>query len=273
MYPEPGLERWIPLSTTPVAVWFPVPVAGMSAEERYALDLRGYLVRPAVLGRRELAALHRAVDALGVRPGATVSSPRFSGHLGTDPAFRALIDHPAVLDVVRELCGAGLRLDHTYGIVMAPGTRGLDLHGGAVPFDPAQFYVADASGLHTGLVAALWSLVDSQPGDGGFACIPGSHKAAFARPAGVGWDGPWRDLVCEVPLRAGDVLVFTEALTHGTLPWAGRSERRVLAYKYSPGSSAWAPERVADENLGAVLTERQRLLAEPPYVARRRPVS
>lgn len=240
----------------------------MSALERYTLDVQGYLVRRRVLGRRALAVLHRAVDALHARPGSTIASQRFAEHLGRDEAFRALMDHEAVFEVVRELCGPAVRLDHAYGIVMAPGTSGLALHGGATPFDPAQYYVSDAGGVHTGLVAVLWSLVDSEPLDGGFACVPGSHKSAYARPPDVGWDGPGAALVREVPLDAGDVLIFPEALTHGTLPWAGRAERRVLAFKYSPGNSSWASETVPDELL-ALLTPRQRRLVEPPFVARR----
>ena len=65
--------------------------------------------------------------------------------------------------------------------VMAPGTVGLGLHGGATPFDPAQYYVVNDGRLHCGLVAVQWCLVDHPPGSG-FVCVPGSHKAAFAPP-------------------------------------------------------------------------------------------
>lgn len=246
-------------------------IGALTPYERYSLDVRGYLVRRRVLGRREVARLQRAIDELGVRPAGTIASQRFADHLGHDESFRGLMDHEAVLDVVRELCGSAVRLDHAYGIVMAPGTSGLGLHGGATPFDPAQYYVTDVGGVHTGLVAALWSLTDSETGDGGFACVPGSHKAAFGLPAEVGWDGPGAELVHEVVLGAGDALIFPEALTHGTLPWAGREQRRVLAYKYSPGNSSWASELTVADSLLAVLSPRQRQLVEPPYVARRRP--
>ena len=169
-----------------------------------------------------------------------------------------------------ELCGAGVRLDHTYGIVMAPGTGGLGLHGGGVPFDPAQYYVVEGGRLHTGLVAALWSLSGSGQGEGGFGCIPGSHKAAFALPRGIDLHHP---LVVEVPLGPGDVVIFTEALTHCTLPWRAPVQRRVLAYKYSPGNSSWGKDEVLPPELAPLLTARQRLLFEPPYVAYRRPIA
>ncbi len=41
--------------------------------------------------------------------------------------------------------------------------------------------------------------------------------------------------------QAGDALIFTEALTHGTLVWQGEHQRRSLIYKYSPFFQAHAP--------------------------------
>src|SRR3954452_19343738 len=244
-------------------------MGGLTEAERYAFDLRGYVVRRGVLTRSEVGALDAAVDALRLPPpGDTIQSQRFRDHLAASPAFVALLDHPAVLDVVIELCGPHARLDHAYGIVMAPGTSGLGLHGGAVPFDPAQYYVVDAGGMHCGLVGAQWSLSSGGPGDGGFCCVPGTHKARFEMP-----DPIPVELVVEVPLGAGDVVLFTEALTHGTLPWRGRGQRRTLLYKYSPGNSSWGKDEGLPPALAPLLSPRQRRLFEPPSVAYRRPLA
>ena len=182
---------------------------------------------------------------------------------------RNLVDHDAVLDVVRELCGPQVRLDHAYGIVMAPGTAGLGLHGGGVPFDPAQYYLVDSTGIHTGLIAVQWAISDHAQGEGGFCCIPGSHKAHFGKPASI---GSTHSLVREVPLQPGDVVMFTEALTHGTLPWTAPHQRRSLLYKYSPGSSSWDRRPPCAANAMSELTERQRRLCQPPSVAWHEPV-
>jgi hypothetical protein len=239
----------------------------MSDAERFRFDLHGFLVRPGAISPGDVAALNAAVDVLGLpHPGPDIASQRFNDHLPVARRFRDLIDHPAVLEVVRETCGAHVRLDHAYGIVMSRGTSGLGLHGGGTPFDPAQHYRVDGGRIHTGLVAAQWALVDHPPGGGGFMCIPGSHKSGF--PVPVSFD---RELVVEVPLRAGDVVVFTEALTHGTLPWQGAEQRRTLLYKYSPGNSAWSDVRWPAELLDAC-TERQRLLLQRPSVGGHRPV-
>jgi hypothetical protein len=67
-------------------------------------------------------------------------------------------------------------------------------------------------------------------------------------------------------------VLFTEALVHGTLPWRGPHDRRTLLYKYSPGNSSWGKDEKLPAELAPLLSERQRLLFEPPYVAYRRPV-
>ena len=244
-------------------------MGGLTAAERYAFDVQGYLVRHGALTPNEVAALNAAVDSLHLPPPRdSIASQRFSGHLHRSPAFVALLDHPAVIDVLVELCGPVLRLDHSYGIVMAPGTAGLGLHGGGTPFDPAQFYVVNDGRISCGLVAVQWSLVDHRRGDGGFTCVPGSHKASFGRP-----DPAPSDLAVDVELAAGDVVLFTEALTHGTSPWRAPYDRRTLLYKYSPGNSSWGKDETLGRRLAPMLTERQRLLFEPPYVAYRRPVT
>jgi ectoine hydroxylase-related dioxygenase (phytanoyl-CoA dioxygenase family) len=241
--------------------------------ERYRFDLQGFLVRRNVLSLNEVADLNDAVHRLGVQApnNHDIMSQRFSGHLARHPAFVALLDHPAVIDLVTELCGATARLDHAYGIVMDPGNVGLDLHGGGHVWDHAQYYAVDRGGIHTGLVAVQWAISGSRPGDGGFACVPGSHKAAFRPPTGIGLTDP---LVTEVPLGAGDVVIFTEALMHGTLPWRGANQRRTLLYKYSPGSSSWTNDHEPPVGLpmGALTTRQQRLF-QKPSVAHHQPLS
>jgi hypothetical protein len=244
------------------------PDGVMSDVERYQFDLQGFLVRRAVLGRGDVAALNAVVDALDLpTPNFSIETQRFSDFLGVATRFRDLIDHPAVLGVVRETCGPNVRLDHAYGIVMRRGTAGLGLHGGAVPFDPAQYYRAEGGRISTGLVAAQWALVDHPPGEGGFVCIPGSHKSAFGVPGGLD-----PSLVVQVPMHAGDVVIFTEAVVHGTATWQRVEDRRTLLYKYSPGNSAWSGAPWSPELL-ARCTDRQRQLLQPPSVGGHQPVT
>eukprot|EP01047_Picozoa_sp_COSAG01_P033582 COSAG01_NODE_2477_length_7615_cov_7.259609_8_plen_52_part_00 len=42
------------------------------------------------------------------------------------------------------------------------------------------------------------------------------------------YDAEWLQ---PVPAKAGDCIIFTEALTHGTMPWRAHTDRRTLFYK------------------------------------------
>ena len=238
-----------------------------SALDRYTFDCRGWVAFPGVLDRAAVADLRAAVDAQDLAPaGESIASQRF-GQDGEmfrwHRRFADLLDHPLVLDCLRQLVGPTARLDHAYGIRMAPGTSGLGLHGPEQPFDPSQFYVHRGGRMWNGMVAFSWALTDGRPGDGGFGCVSGSHRAEEPVPRGAD------ALVEEVAQPAGSLLVFTEALFHRTLPWRGPGERLCLLYKYCPGNSAWGPEPPLGPDTVARLTSRQRLLVERPYVAGR----
>ena len=235
--------------------------------QRYELDVRGFLVVPGALGGRQVAALRDGLAALDLPPAADdIWSQRVSDLLLRGQAFVDLMDHPLVLSVLSELHGPSTRLDHAYAIRMAPATAGLELHGGAVPWDPSQFYVHDRGHPRSGLVTLSWALVDHPAGGGGFGCIPGSHRAGMAVPPGAD------ALVVEVPVRAGDLLVFPEALAHCTVPWRGPGQRLAVLYKYAPGSSAWSDWEHLRPVLDLPLTDRQRRLLQPPSVGYFQPV-
>src|SRR3954452_18634866 len=88
------------------------PIGPLTPRERWSFDVHGYVVRRAALTPAEVRVLDVAVDALGLAvSGPALASQRFRDHLHTHPAFVALLDHPAVLDVLVELCGRMLRLD------------------------------------------------------------------------------------------------------------------------------------------------------------------
>lgn len=242
---------------------------GLSAHERYFFDVNGYLVIEGALPAQEAHRLNEVVTSrLEGRPGESIASQRFdAGFLLWDQGFRALLDHPLVLGPLRDLVGDYVRLDHAYGIVMAPGTSGLGLHGGGTPYDPSQYYVHRGGRMYNGLTTVTWSLVDAGAGDGGFGCIPGSHKAAEPLPESV--PAAW---VKEIPLPAGSALIFTEALTHCTLPWRAPEERRAVLFKYAPGHVAWGAHQPPPAELWPALTQRQRRLFQPPAVAPHDPV-
>lgn len=240
---------------------------GLTALERYTFDVRGYLKFDDVLGRSEVKTLRKAIgDQRLPRPGAGVMEQRFgfdSELLGWHQSLRDLIDHPLVVEVLADLIGPYARLDHAYGIMMRKGQSGLGLHGPSFPWDASQFYVHRHGRMWNGLLSFSWALTSAVPGEGGFGCIPGSHRAEEPVPEGA------ETLVVEVPQPAGSLLVFTEALAHCTVPWQGSEDRYCLLYKYSPGNSTWSRHPAAPGEVVDLMTPAQRRLVEPPYVGGR----
>jgi hypothetical protein len=202
-----------------------------------------------------------------------VQSQRFGGFLGWGQPFRDLLDHPGMMPYLKELLDPAVRLDHYYGIHMRQGTEGLKLHGGGTPYDRPEYYHFRNGQMFNGLTVVTWALSDVPAGQGGFACIPGSHKANYACPPPIrSYEGN-PGCVIQVPMRAGDVLIFTEALTHGTHPWTAAHQRRSLLLKYCPGHMAWGggyakwPAEMLEQ-----LTPDQRLLFEAPYFHQRKEI-
>lgn len=238
----------------------------MNDQERYLFDLQGYLAVPNALSQAEVTTLNAIMDeqiAREVPPEATTF--RFFGDLlAWGPAYQSLIDHPRVLPYLEALLGPHFRMDHDYADIIRAGKGpiGTRLHGGAVPQHPAFYYRCHNGEMRNGLLVVAYNLKDVNPGDGGFGCVPGSHKSNFPFP------NEWRELETMQPFMqavtgpAGTAIIFTEALTHGTLPWRG-AERRTVFYKYSPSTLSWARDYY-DANRYSGLSERQKAILEPP---------
>jgi ectoine hydroxylase-related dioxygenase (phytanoyl-CoA dioxygenase family) len=244
-------------------------------EERYLFDLQGHVVvRDAIDGDR-LRALNAILDErlADADPEAPVVPLGHGGGevIGWGKPFLDLVDNPRVLPYLEAFCDTFLRLDHEYVHVIRPGAGSLTgamssatLHGGGTPFDVSQFYDFREGRPWGGLTVVAYYLRDVAPGDGGFACVPGSHKANVELPEGFrSLDGELPPFVTPVTAPAGSAVIFTEAQTHGTLPWRGRGERRTAFYKYSPFALSWS-WRYYDPDDYPEATERQRALLEPP---------
>jgi hypothetical protein len=236
--------------------------------DRYLFDLQGYLTVPDALSRQAVERLNLVVDQMITdEVGEKETSHRWGNLLGRSPAFRELIDNPKVMPTLEELLGKDFRLDHEYADLIRSGMGpiGAGLHGGAVPFRSAEYYWSSESQLHSGLCVVAYNLKDVGPDDGGFACVPGSHKSSLAYP------NAWKDLtdphpsVRKVTGPAGTAIIFTEAMVHGSLPWRGGHERRTVFYKYSPRPIAWLRAEY-DASLYPDLSNRQREILKAPGI-------
>lgn len=264
--------------------------AGMTEAERYLFDLHGYLVIEDVLGVEELDELNRLLDDYDIwnRPRGEDLSFDFwqnddhqvsAGPLHMwDKPFRRLIAHPRIMGYLTEILGSRFRYDHGHAMVMSKGGRPFGLHGGGTPWHPAIAYEVDQGRIYCGLVVVGYALCDVGAADGGFCALPGSHKSSFACPDSLKSLTDAGPPVTPVPLKAGSAVLFTEALTHGTMPWTAEHERRTLFYRYMPGHTAFVGRYREDgrEHPGGAYplpshsatddwTPVERRMLEPPY--------
>lgn len=216
----------------------------MTDEQRYLFDLQGFLVLPGVVPGDRVVACNAALDRFENMPPGDYPHPLALGQPRTDQnlyisnimegddAFVPLMDLPVVVDLVGSITGGPFRLNHTYTIYRWGGgfTR-LHMHG--TPIIPKCQYHCRNGQMVSTLTKVVFPMVDCGPEDGCFAVIPGSHKSNFPRPWGTHPDE--NPPLQPVPSRAGDAIIFTEALTHGSTVNVSNRPRRTLYYCYSIG--------------------------------------
>ena len=123
--------------------------------------------------------------------------------------------------------------------------------------------------MRCNLLAFAVHLTDVAEGEGGFCVIRGSHKSNFPCPRRMRRYEAAVEHAYQPAVRAGDVVVFTEATTHGTLPWRGKAQRRNIIYRFSPATCAYGRGYVErggwPEAYTRGMTEAQRATMEMPY--------
>jgi len=241
--------------------------------QQYLFDLQGYLVIEDALSPSEVATFNQLLDEQELpAPGQRQrfgSAPEGSGFLDWGKPFCDLLDHPQIMPILRFRLGDCFRLDRIYGMYMQEGMPRGRLHadyGATAPTSGAQsgeYYPFRDNQIYNGFIVVTWNLSDAGPGIGGFCCIPGSHKSNFKLPQQI--DEAPEKTACVIMPRApaGSVILFSEALTHGTAAWQGKHERRALLYKYCVSHVAWTSQRVQPP-ANVELTPRQKILFREP---------
>ena len=249
----------------------------MTEEQRYLFDAFGYLIVPDAVTQAQIEELRATL-----RMPAEQRDPvgRSEGPLHWSRAWRDLLDLPALSPILEELIGNSerpvdgdpslptFRMDHVnVHTHIRKGFAGGILHGGWKGTGGCQFFRYHDGRFYNGLVAVAFELHDTHVNDGGFCCIPGTHKANLPLPE------QWRDMskgihpsVKRVPARPGDAIVFTEALTHGTLPWTADAARQTLFYKFSPHGTSWGGAYFHPDDFRHYpdMDDRKMAILEPP---------
>jgi ectoine hydroxylase-related dioxygenase (phytanoyl-CoA dioxygenase family) len=247
-----GGTQWIEHGVDPVhpSIYVRDPDSGIDENEFYFWDLTGYLVLRNILTAEELALANEAVDRFedrivvgnelsgGSTALAGTGRPTLGGLLqAPEPyclPFRRMMAHPAVTQRLNWMGGSGWRCGGPTAFCAVKGSSGHSLHDANEPLVPSRSYVFQNGRSYCEAITVTWQLRDVTETDGGFACVPGSHKAQYRMPPGVRTCDDDMGLVTHPVMNAGDVLFFMDgAQTHGALAWTSEIARRGILIKYS----------------------------------------
>ena len=253
-----GEKTWVEESSDVIhpSIYIRDPNSGIDEKEFYFWDLNGYLVVDGVMDEEWLARANEAVDKFQDRvevgrelSGGSVSQagtgrPLLSGLLDLpapyNAPFRRMIAHPTVVERLNWMGGSGYRTGGATVFCAAFGTSGHSLHDGNEPMSPSRGYYFKNGRSYCETVTITWQLRDVEPGLGGFACVPGSHKTQYSMPPGVRTCDEPMGLVVQPAMKAGDILFFMDGgCTHGALAWKNPIKRRGVLIKYQSKNSNW----------------------------------
>lgn len=239
-----------------------------TALDEYLFDLRGFLIIEGLLDTGEVAEGNSLIDRIpsDLQRGdwhGWVQREDHPEHRGISfqqvyelgGVFERLIDHPRILGLLDRFVGGhethdryhgALGIDENFFSIRGPGD--------AIPIHAGGHEVASRTGFRyhngrflCGEINVLTAFSDIGPGDGATMVIPGSHKSNMIHPAFLERDRveEWSDVgggsadgiegAVEVHLRAGDAILFVDALCHGSARRSNPGERRIGVYRYGSG--------------------------------------
>ncbi len=279
------------------------PAAPPSDMDIYQFDLNGFLVLRQALSADEVAACNGALDQmLSLDPPlahgqwfGAVHAHTYSGTEGINlqqiyeagEPFERLIDHPSWIEKVKHFVGGQdgfdamhgpLFIDENFASIRGPGDA-IGIHsGGADRVKRTQFRYYDGK-FFCGQVNILMALTDIGPGDGGTMLIPGSHKSNFQHPQreqfflGRG-EKPGADGMVgaiEVHMKAGDALLFVDAIMHGSAMRTNEGQRRICVYRYGASWGNFRHPYYPSDELLERLTPPRRQIVLPQQPIKRQP--
>ncbi len=225
----------------------------MTEAEKYLFDVHGYIVIEGALSPEQVAEANAAIDhhaeSIQIRPNDLANlSTTLVGKTGRGDlsgmltwgkphcdVYRDMIAHPRLTPYLEELLGPGFRLEGLGIITMDEGAEGFWFHEGGEPYDRSRGFLYRNGRMFCGMTNMAVQLTDINPGDGGFVCLPGSHKANFPCPDDIRLYQAHQDRMVQLSAKAGDVILFVECLMHGARPWVAKHQRRSVIIRYNSG--------------------------------------
>ncbi len=268
----------------------------------YLFDLHGYLILENAISEDDLQEINLWIDqhwAYVEEPWTENTDnnriPRWIGNIETHTynvengvnfqniieggtVFRKLINHPAWIELVQKYIHSevnGLSIHENF--LNVRGTGGfIHIHcGGHVPLSYLTFRQENTGQWMVGQINVLMAINDIGHGDGPPVLIPGSHNCTEIHPRlkvngkGLVYDGisgkpaGTAEATKEIYLKAGDVVMFTDAITHGSAERTNPGYRRSIVYRYSPKYVRERFDYPHSDTLLEQLTPEQRKIIQP----------
>jgi Phytanoyl-CoA dioxygenase (PhyH) len=270
----------------------------VSDRDIYFFDLNGFIIIRKALSGADVKEINTALDAIPkLKPGqwyggihghtyGTKDGLNYQQIYEAGEPFERLIDHPAWIDHMKTFMGGTrsfdvkhgpLFIDENFANFRDPG-EAIGMHSGADAHTKRnQYRVLDGQFMVT-QVNALIALTDIGPGDGATMIIPGSHKQHFTHPdiamhhmKPEGASGDSVEGAIEAHLQAGDVLIFADAICHGSAKRVNPGQRRNIVYRYGPSWGFFRHGYRPTKELLARLTPERRQIVWPHVPFERSP--
>lgn len=251
----------------------------MTEEQRYLLDLWGYLHIRNAFGGAELSRAQEAAERyVYAKPddlpeGFGIEGKRHLHGFAFDRSLERLATHRSIWPIIKEITKGRPRL--TSGTLQidrpVPDNEPLRFHCARDDYgwDAMRWDVRDGKVFCNHTVAFPY-LTDVNPGDGGLLVVPGSHKSNFDRPPDLFGGGLVADAdalpdgVVNVTPKAGDIVIMSEGVTHGALPWKPQDRYRMyLVLRYQPQYTGG--DAMPDEIVARLAPETRELVAKAKH--------
>jgi ectoine hydroxylase-related dioxygenase (phytanoyl-CoA dioxygenase family) len=218
----------------------PAQKPGMTDAQRFLFDLNGFLLIENALTPDEIAQVQEAIYRLARQKvpdaaqwderGEPRETIRVHRPIEKDPLFLNFVDHPAVLPILQELVGdAPILIDNDAELSPRHNQRhgwhrGVGTHG----------YWVENERFFCTMVKCIWYLSDIGPNQNATRIIPGSHKSRIATPRPEGDNAGYLPGQVELEVKAGTVLIFSEACLHAGNINPSDKTRVNMYFNYGP---------------------------------------
>ena len=235
----------------------------ISADLMFEFDVRGYLHLRGALTPAEVAEYTGWMDAADKTDVRALNQDKPDGlqHqlnrpvsriLDADPRFARFLDHPVVEPFLVKFLGENYRHIDNDLLYTYPGYKGGEWHRG-VRAHPTG-HLQDGRFICP-MIKVFYCMTNVGPEQGGFAVVPGSHRARFEIDL-KRLDLPGQHIFDDV--CAGDVIIFNEALIHNGRPNPSQRTRKTIIMNLGrEDAGAWPGYTPLASTLAAV-TARQR---------------